>query len=139
MLSTSIQEVSLNKFSYTSDILQSQDRCVLVLVLLDLSATFDNLDHCILLHRLENCFSISGKPLSWMTSYLTDRYQTVCFDVELFESVLMECSETQGTVLGTKNYVMYTKPLGDVIITLGLCHHVYAEETQLYLASKPKR
>ena len=69
-----------------------------------------------------------------MTSYLTDRYQTVCVDAELSEPVLMEYNVPQGSVLGPKHYVMYTKPLGDVIRTHGLPHHFYADDTQF----KPK-
>ena len=48
-----------------NDILQSlENNCVTVLVLLDLSAAFDTIDHHILLHRLENLFGITGKPLT---------------------------------------------------------------------------
>ena len=48
------------------------DSCV-ILVLLDLSAPFDTVDHNILLGKLEHRFGITGKALSWFTSYLTDR------------------------------------------------------------------
>ena len=122
-----------------NDILHSLDQgCISVLVLLDLSAAFDTIDHGVLLHRLEHCFGISGKPLSWMTSYLADRYQSVCVDGELSEPVLMGCSVPQGSVLGPKHYVMYTKPLGDVIRKHGLHHHFYADDTQLYISFKSK-
>ena len=64
-----------------NDILQSLDQNeVAVLVLLDLSAAFDTTDHETLLHRLDHQFGIGDKSLSWMRSYLTDRYQTVFID-----------------------------------------------------------
>ncbi len=71
-----------------------------MLVLLDLSAAFDTIDHATLVRRLEHHFGISGRPL-------TDRYQTVCVNGELSTPVHMEYSVPQGSVLGPKNYVMY--------------------------------
>ena len=43
------------------------------LTLLDLSAAFDTVYHQTLHTRLQHLFGISGSPLSWFTSYLTDR------------------------------------------------------------------
>lgn len=73
-----------------------------------------------------------------MTSYLSKCFQTVSVEGELSLPVLMEYSVPQGSVLGLKNYVLYTKPLGDVIRRHGLQHHFYVDDTQLYLSFKPK-
>ena len=45
--------------------------CAAFLVLLDLSAAFDTIDHGILLARLQSWFGISEDALDWLASYLT--------------------------------------------------------------------
>ena len=47
------------------------------LVLLDLSAGFDTVDHDILLRRLQTSFGIHGVALDWFRSYLVGRTQYV--------------------------------------------------------------
>ena len=53
------------------------DGKISVLVLLDLSAAFDTIDHEILLHRLHNVFGFGNTVLSGFQSYLENRTQTV--------------------------------------------------------------
>ena len=95
--------------------------------MLDLSATFDTLDHNILLTRLCN------NALDWFRSYLTVRiqhvviYDSVSVDQELGFGV------PQGSVLGMRIYGIYTKPVSDIIQWHGLSHHFYADDTQLYM------
>ena len=47
------------------------------LVLLDLSAAFDAIDHSTLLSCLRIWSGVSSSVLKWFTSYLTDRYQSI--------------------------------------------------------------
>ena len=57
-------ETALTKVS--NDILNNLDQnCSTFLIMLDLSAAFDTVDHCILLERLETKFHIKGTVLKW--------------------------------------------------------------------------
>ena len=50
---------------------------VSALVLLDLSAAFDTIDHSILTNRLKTCYGISDSAFSLLSSYLSCRTQSV--------------------------------------------------------------
>ena len=99
-----------------NDILKSIDdkQCV-VLLLLDLSAAFDTVDHKILLHRPRSRFGIKGKALSWLQSYLTDRSQSVQIDGFTSSVRPLRFGVPPGSVLGPLLYLLYTAPLGDLI------------------------
>jgi len=61
-----------------NDIIRSsEDGKVVPLVLLNLSAAFDTVDHDILLEVLHNRFLINDIPFSWFHSYLTDRTRSI--------------------------------------------------------------
>src|SRR6476469_5804945 len=70
-----------------NDLLLSINRQkVSALVLLDLSAAFDTIDHSILLSRLSSHFGITGSALNLLTSYLTNRSMSVVINSTLSPS-----------------------------------------------------
>ena len=74
-------------------------QCVL-LVLLDLSAAFDTVDHNILLSKLEMTFNIGGMALNWFKSYLECRKQTVNINDIKSLPLRITCGVPQGSILG---------------------------------------
>ena len=118
-----------------SDILTALDSgSGAVLLMLDLSAACDTIDHSILMSRLNSLYGVSGDALDWFKSYLSSRVQRVIIGDTVSECKDLNFGVPQGSVLGPKIYCMYTKPISDIIAGHGLSHHCYADDTQLYIA-----
>jgi len=82
-----------------NDIVRVVDRGDLVpLVLLDLSAAFDTVDHGCLLSVLERRCCVDGDVLEWFKSYLFDRSQTYISGEDSYGPVSVSCSVPQGSV-----------------------------------------
>ena len=61
-----------------TDLLNAIDnKEVVCLVLLDLLAAFNTVDHQILLERLKKMFGFTGLVINWIASYLSGRSQKV--------------------------------------------------------------
>ena len=84
----------------TNDLLISSDQgFVSILILLDLSAAFDTIDHQILLQRLEQLISIKGTALNWFKSYFSDCYQYVQINDESSVRTKVNHGVPQGCAL----------------------------------------
>lgn len=107
-----------------------------IMVLWDLSVAFDTVNHNLLLLRLEKRFGITGTVANWFKSYLCSRTQFVSIN----QSHSMKCDLVVGvpqvSVLGPLVYLLCTAPTSDVIASRHLNYHLYADDTQLYLAFK---
>ena len=121
-----------------NDFLMNMNRKhVTLLVLLDLSAAFDTVDHNILLACLKSCIGINGTALNWFTSYLNNRSQRVSLNGFTSDSFRLPYGVPQGSCLGSLLFTIYSSKLFEVI----KCHlpeaHAYADDTQLYLSFSP--
>lgn len=121
-----------------NDVLQAIDgHQEAVLVLLDLSAAFDTIDHQILLHRLQHRYGISGIALRWFSSYLQDRSQAVVINDNESKPHKIIWGVPQGSVCGAPLFTLYTAPISDIITSHKLQHIEYADDTQVYAVFDP--
>ena len=103
-------------FSIKNDIHLSLSRGkATALVLLDLSAAFDMIDHSTLLSCLPDWFIVGGLALKWLSSYLTECYQSVKIGSTLPNLPKLLFGVPQGSVLGLLLFSLYTSPLSTLI------------------------
>ena len=108
------------------------------LIMLDLSAAFDTIDHSILFSRLAADFGIKGTVLNWFKSYMTGRSFRVCVGGTKSETMSLKFGVPQGSIIGPKAFTMYSQPVAEIIRRHGVQYHIYADDTQLYVAFNPK-
>ena len=106
----------------------------MALTLLDLSVSFDMIDHSLLYDCLHDWFGLDGTVLLWLKSYLSNRKQKIKIGDSFSESVILPFGVPQGSVLGPPLFTLYTSPLSQIIFKYKVTHHLYADDTQIYLA-----
>jgi len=116
-----------------SDILQAIDAGDLAaLMLLDMSAAFDTVDHSTLLRRLRVSYGLQGAALGWFTSFLSGRTQFVnCRSTRSLPTMIL-CGVPQGAILSPILFLLYIADLLQIIARHNLRPHMYADDIQIY-------
>ena len=118
-----------------NDILMMVDKKKnVVLLLLDLSAAFDTINHKLLLNKLTSMYGINGSVLGWFKSYLTNRSFKVAVNRSTSSSCWLEIGVPQGSILGPLLFILYTKDIEKIVTKYGFSVHLYADDTQVYFS-----
>ena len=103
------------------------------LILLDLLAAFDMVNHSLLFSKLQQRCHTCGTVLNRFESYLT---QFVKINESYASKHVLSVGVLQGSVLEPVLYLLYTSPISDVTRSYNyiFSYHLYADDAKLYIA-----
>ena len=87
---------------------------VSAVVMIDLSAAFDTVDHDLLLEVLETSFGLEDTCLKWYANYLRPRAFQVCIEDCYSEEKNLTFSVPQGSLNGPFLYLAYASTIQDL-------------------------
>lgn len=107
------------------------------LILLDLSAAFDTVDHSTLCLRLET-MGIKGAALDLFRSFLINWENTVMLDKFRSKTFSLPCGVPKGSSLSPSLFNLYVAELAPPIQSFGLLLTSYADDTQIVVSAANK-
>ena len=99
-------------------------------VFIDLKKEFDTVDHSILVTKLDH-YGIRGVAKQWLSSYLENRKQYVCFNGTDSDFLRIACGVPQGSILGPSLFLLYVNDLCNV--STRLTSILFADDTSCFI------
>ena len=90
---------------------EMENQRVSALVVMDLSAAFDKVDHKILLDMLSSQYGIEGKALRWFDTYLRPHFCQVDINGTRLSIHSLDFSVPQGSCTSPMLYIVYASML----------------------------
>jgi len=88
----------------------------------------------ILFSFIASWFGFDGKVISWLTSYLSSRsFVASIYSISSAHSPILQ-GVPQGPVFGPLLFILYITPLSSLISDLSVGHHLFADDTQLFIS-----
>ena len=97
-----------------------EEQIVTAFVIIDLMATFNTVDHDLLLEVLEKKFRVTNNTKQWYCSYIQPRKFRVIIGKNKSRPRQLKCSVPQGSIQGAFLFISYASTLNEIVKDLTL-------------------